>query len=86
MLPLNVIRKYYPNLSDKQQKQIQNFIYQLCCGLMQYFYGNDWEKDSGEWDLENKEGWYNNPKMSSNPARVLTYGINFEEMSTISWG
>ena len=56
MLPLNVIRKYYPNLSDKQQKQIQNFIYQLCCGLMQYFYGNDWEKDSGEWDLENKEG------------------------------
>lgn len=45
MLPLDVIRKYYPDLSDEKLEQIQVFIYQLCCGLMQYFYGDDWEKD-----------------------------------------
>ena len=56
MLPLNVTRKYYPNLSDEQQKQIQTFIYQLCCGLMQYFYGDDWDKDIRALAFENKEG------------------------------
>jgi len=55
MLPLDVIRKYYPNLSDEQLKQIQTFIYQLCCGLMQYFYGRDWDKDIEDLNLENKE-------------------------------
>jgi len=52
MLPLDVIRKYYPDLPDEQLKQIQIFIYQLCCGLMQYFYGPNWEKDSegSEWE------------------------------------
>jgi len=45
MLPLNVIRKYYPDLSDGHLKKIQVFVYELCCGLMQYFYGNNWEKD-----------------------------------------
>lgn len=55
MLPLDVIRKYYPDLSDDELKQIQEFIYQLCCGLMQYFYGNDWGKDLIDLDLENKE-------------------------------
>ena len=55
MLPLNVIRKYYPDLSDEDLKKIQVFIYELCCGLMQHFHGNDWEKDSDELDLENKE-------------------------------
>ena len=56
MLPLDVIRKYYPNLSDEQLKQIQTFIYQLCCGLMQYFYGNNWEEDMDDPDLKNEEG------------------------------
>lgn len=46
MLPLEVVRKYYPDLSDEELKKIQVFIYELCCGLMQYFHGNDWEKDS----------------------------------------
>lgn len=55
MLPLDVIRKYYPNLSDEDLKKIQAFVYELCCGLMQYFHGNDWEKDNGELDLRNKE-------------------------------
>ena len=55
MLPLDVIRKYYPNLSDEQLKQIQTFIYQLCCGLMQYFYGDSWEGDIDDLDLKNKE-------------------------------
>ena len=54
MLPLDVIRKYYPDLSDDELKQIQEFIYQLCCGIMQHFYGGDWDKDIDEMDLENE--------------------------------
>lgn len=56
MLPLDVIRKYYPNLSDEELKKIQAFVYQLCCGVMQYFYGDSWEEDTDDLDLENKEG------------------------------
>jgi len=55
MLPLDVIRKYYPDLPEEDLKKIQVFVYQLCCGVMQYFYGPDWEKDSDGLDLENKE-------------------------------
>lgn len=55
MLPLDVIKKYYPNLSDEDLKKIQVFVYQLCCGLMQYFYGNGWEKDIVDTDLKNKD-------------------------------
>jgi len=43
MLEIEVIRKYYPSLPDEQLKSIQEFIYTLCCGLMQHFYGDKWE-------------------------------------------
>ena len=56
MLPLDVIRKYYPNLSDEELKGIQEFVYLLYCGIMQYFYGDNWEGDIGDPDLENEEG------------------------------
>ena len=55
MLPLDVIKKYYPDLSDDDLKKIQEFIYQLCCGVMQYFYGNNWEEDMDDPDLKNEE-------------------------------
>lgn len=55
MLSLDIIRKYYPDLSDEELKKIQVFVYELCCGLMQYFYGNDWEKDIIDSDLKNEE-------------------------------
>ena len=55
MLPLEVIKKYYPDLSDDELKKIQLFVCELCCGLMQYFYGNDWEKDCDDLDFENKK-------------------------------
>ena len=55
MLPLDVIRKYYPNSSDEELRKIQVFVYQLCCGLMQYFYGKNWEKDIEELDFKSKE-------------------------------
>lgn len=55
MLPLDVIKKYYPNLSDEDLKKIQVFVYELCCGLMQHFYGTDWEKDSEELDFKSEE-------------------------------
>ena len=78
MLTLDVIRKYYPDLSDEDLKKIQVFVYELCCGLMQYFYGGGWEKDSDEWDLGNEEGWQNSLNISSNPNRVLGYRIKFK--------
>lgn len=56
MLPLEVIRKYYPNASDEELKGIQEFVYLLCCGLMQYFYGPNWEKDSDGSEWENYKG------------------------------
>ena len=55
MLPLDVIRKYYPDLSDEELKKIQVFVYELCCGFMQHFYGDNWEKEIDNLDLENKE-------------------------------
>jgi len=56
MLPLDVIRKYYPDLSDDELKKIQVFVYQLCCGLMQHFYGDNWEGATDELHLKNEEG------------------------------
>jgi len=55
MLPLDVIRKYYPNSSDEELKGIQTFVYQLCCGLMQHFYGEDWDEDIDKLSIENKK-------------------------------
>ena len=54
MLPLEVVKKYYPDLSDEDLKKIQVFVYELCCGLMQHFYGGDWDKDIDKIDLENE--------------------------------
>ncbi len=53
---------------------------------MQYFYGDDWNEDIDDSDLESEEDWYNNLIISSNPARVLTYGLNFEELAATAWG
>jgi len=55
MLPLDEIKKYFPNASEEELKEIQVFVYQLCCGIMQYFYGSNWEEDMSNPDLVNKE-------------------------------
>lgn len=55
MLPLEIIRKYYPDLSDEDLMKIQEFIYQLCCGIMQHFHGEDWDEDIDELSFENKK-------------------------------
>lgn len=54
MLALNIIKKYYPDLPDEELKKIQVFVYQLCCGVIQYFYGDNWEKDIIDSDLKNE--------------------------------
>lgn len=51
----DTIRKYSPNLSDEELKKIQTFVYESCCGLMQYFYENEWEKDIDDPDLKKRE-------------------------------
>lgn len=86
MLPLEIIRKYYPDLSDEDLMKIQEFIYQLCCGIMQHFHGEDWDEDIDELSFENKKDWFSNPNISSNPDGVLSYRIIFEEFSINFWG
>ncbi|KKR80412.1 MAG: hypothetical protein UU73_C0003G0301 [Candidatus Daviesbacteria bacterium GW2011_GWA1_41_61] len=39
MLPLDVIKKYYPNSSEEELKDIQEVVYLLSCAIMQEFYG-----------------------------------------------
>ncbi len=42
MLSLDVIRKYYPGLSDEELKEIQEIVYLLASAVMQQFYGTEW--------------------------------------------
>jgi len=39
MLPLEIIKKYYPNSSEKELKEIQEVVYLLSCAVMQHIYG-----------------------------------------------
>lgn len=39
MLPLEIIKKYYPNVSEDELKEIQEVVYLLACAVMQHFYG-----------------------------------------------
>lgn len=55
MLPLNVIRKYYPDLSDEKLKEIQEIVYLLACAVMQQFYGADWMNYSGNPEQEGEK-------------------------------
>lgn len=42
MLPLEIIKQYYPNASEDELKEIQEVVYLLACAVMQHFYGSDW--------------------------------------------
>lgn len=42
MLPLEIIKKYYPNASEEELKEIQEVVYLLACAVMQHFYGAEW--------------------------------------------
>ena len=48
MLPLDVIRKYYPDLSDDELKEIQEVVYLLACAVIQHVYGSKWMGDFEE--------------------------------------
>ena len=39
MLPFDEIRKFYPDASDDELKEIQEIVYLLACAVMQEFYG-----------------------------------------------
>ena len=42
MLPLEIIKQYYPNASEDELKDIQEVVYLLACAIMQEFYGTEW--------------------------------------------
>ena len=50
MLPLEIIRKYYPDASEEELKEIQEVVYLLACAVMREFYGSDWMGDFEESD------------------------------------
>lgn len=54
MLPLETIKKYYPNSSEEELKEIQEVVYLLACAVMQHFYGSEWMGDFEDSDQEEK--------------------------------
>ena len=54
MLPLEIIKKFYPNASEYELKEIQEVVYLLACAVMQHFYGSKWMGNFGESDPEGK--------------------------------
>lgn len=42
MLELEEIKKFYPNASEAELKEIQEIVYLLACAVMQEFYGESW--------------------------------------------
>lgn len=52
MLPLETIKKYYPELSEGELKEIQEIVYLLDCTVMQHVYGSKWMGDFKESDPE----------------------------------
>ncbi|MBI1869514.1 hypothetical protein HYS11_00930 [Candidatus Gottesmanbacteria bacterium] len=54
MLPLKTIKKYYPNASEDELKEIQEVVYLLACAVMQHFYGSEWMGDFEEPEQEEK--------------------------------
>jgi len=54
MLPLEIIKKYYPNASEEDLKEIQKVVYLLACAIMQEFYGPEWMGSFEESDHEEK--------------------------------
>ena len=54
MLPLEIIKQYYPNASEKELKEIQEVVYLLSCAVMQHFYGSKWMGDFEEGKKDKK--------------------------------
>ena len=42
MLPLKIIKKYYPDATEDELKEIQEIVYLLGCAVMQESYGSKW--------------------------------------------
>ncbi len=54
MLPLKIIKKYYPNSSEDELREIQEVVYLLACAVMQHFYGSKWMGGFEEPEQEEK--------------------------------
>lgn len=54
MLPLEVIKRYYPNASEEELKDIQEVMYLLACAVMQEFYGSKWMEGFEDFEHEAK--------------------------------
>lgn len=55
MLPLEIIKKYYPRVLEEGLKEIQEVVYLLACAVMQEFYGLEWMGSFRDSEQEDKE-------------------------------
>lgn len=54
MLPLEIIKKYYPNSPEDELREIQEIVYLLACAVIQHFYGSKWMGSFEESDQDEK--------------------------------
>ncbi len=54
MLPLEIIKQYYPKASEEELKEIQEVVYLLACAVMQECYGPKWMGGFEEPEQEEK--------------------------------
>ena len=54
MLPLGIIRRYYPDLSVDELKEIQEIVYLMACAVVQHIYGSKWMGDFEDSKQEEK--------------------------------
>lgn len=80
MLPLKIIKKYYPKASDEELKDIQEVVYLLACAVMQEFYESEWMGSFEDSEQEDKRR-ERKPEASSIPVRVLSYRIRISQNS-----
>lgn len=74
MLPLEIIKKYYPNVSEEELKEIQEVVYLLACAVMQEFYGTEW---MGGFEDSEQEGKIAALRLVRFPLGYYVIGLDF---------
>lgn len=76
MLPLEVIKQYYPKASEEELKDIQEVVYLLACAVMQHFYGSKWMGGFEEPEQEGKKTL----RLVRFPLGYKIMGLNFSKI------
>lgn len=55
MLPVEIIKQYYPKASEDELKDIREVVYLLACAVMQHVYGSECMGSSEEASQEEEK-------------------------------